>query len=344
MHKQNHEVGFSTLANIKDNGITNWYSLEWEQFAELLESQAHLVTHNKDVSLISPWKYKTTDQQFEPRRTSDGEPWLIDDKQVVGRLATNVLGTDVLMFDFDGTITTSEAKSLFGKYTHLGYTSFSHMSEDKGGGECFRVVVPLAQFVTTEQLVDRRTSIYADFQGVDTSCLSLARSFYVPSVKPERKHLAHMWRRDGVLFDVLDYTPNTYISPVHSPVIHQTVDQEKLVAALKQVYLGKEPEWFKVAVAMQANDFSFDQFCDVSIGHLMAKKDRRDCERKWRSAATALGRGQSISVGFLVNVCKKHGTWKSRTRVEYLNDELATVNEKLEQLESKRLQLQGKTQ
>lgn len=341
MPQLHQEVGFSTLTNKHDNSITNWYTLEWAQLADMLEEQGHLVTHNKDVALISPWTYKTPTQDFEPRRTSDGELWLIDDEPVVGRLASNVLGTDMLMFDFDGTITLTEAKQLFAPYTHLGYTSFSHMAEEKGNADCFRVVVPLAQFVSAQQLVDRRAAIYADFQGVDASCLSLARSFYIPSVKPERKRLAHMWRRDAAMFDVLDYAPNVYVPPIHSPVVHQTVDQDKLIDALKGVFLGNEPEWFKVAVAMQSNDFTFEQFVDVTVGHLMNSKDRRDCEKKWKSAEAAIRRGQSFSVGYLVNLCKKHGQWKTRTRAEAVDDRLALVDQRIVQLKKQYAHLNG---
>lgn len=312
MPKTYDEVSFSMLTNIHDNSITNWYTLEWAELADMLEEQGHVVTQNKDVALISPWTYKTPTQDFEPRRTKDGELWLIDDEPVVGRLASNVLGTDLIMFDFDGTITTAEAKHLFKPYTYIGYTSYSHRSESKNGLDCFRIVVPLAQFVSAQQLVDRRNAIYADFQGVDKSCLSLARSFYIPSTKPERKTVAYMWRNEGKRFDVLDYAPNVYVPPLFTPVIHQTVDQESIVESLKTVFLGNEPEWFKVALAMQSNDFSFEQFVDVTVGHLMNSKDRRDCEKKWKSADAAIRRGQSMSIGYLINLCKNQGQWSTK--------------------------------
>ena len=243
------------------------------------------------------------------------------------------------MFDFDGTITTAEAKHLFAPYTYLGYTSYSHRSESKNGADCFRVVVPLAQFVSAKDLADRRNAIYAEFQGVDKSCMSLARSFYIPSTKPERKTVAYMWRNEGKLFDVLDYAPNVYVPPIYSPVVHQSVDQEVVVEALKNVFLGNEPEWFMVAVAMHSNDFSFEQFVDVTVGHLMNSKDRRDCERKWKSADVAIRRGQSISVGYLVNLCKKHGTWKTRSKK--LDEKLASVDKRIVQLKQQYAQLNG---
>lgn len=306
-------VSFSTVRGRFDNTIQNWYDLEWTELVDLMHSQGHIKTENKDVLLISPWKYKTTDDNFKPALTSDGDPLLIDDKPVVGRLADNVIGTNMLMFDFDGTISVSHAKALFRPYTHIGYTSYSHMSSAKMNADCFRIVVPLAQLISAEEIVKRRKAIYAAFAGIDTSCLSLARSFYVASTAPERQHLAHMWFNEGELLDAFDYDAETYIPPLHSPAIVRDADHDKILSALKNVHLGHEPEWFSVAVAMASNGFTYEQFCDVSIGHLMHSKDIKDCEKKWKGALKRVGNGYTTSVGYLINLCKKHGTWSKDT-------------------------------
>ncbi len=332
-------VHFSTLNTSRDNAIQNWHEMDWYQLRDLLLDQRHVVTENKDVTMISPWKYKTKDDDFIPRTTEDGQPWLIDDQPVVGRLAANVIGTSMLFFDFDGDFTIGQAKFFFGQWTHLGYTSFSHRSLKKEGKDCFRVVVPLKQFITTEQLVERRKAIYASIPGLDTSCLSLSRSFYVPSVQPNRKHLVEMWDNDGEWFDALDYDPEVYVPPIHVTTVERPVDRQRFIDALKQVTLNAEPEWFKVACAMVANDFTLDDFCEVTIGHLMQTKDRRKCEEKWRYAARATERGRSPTVGYLVNLCKKHGAWtpaepKRTTQAEadVINRRLLTLKTKLKEL------------
>lgn len=326
----NHEnptVHFSTIASSRDNAVQNWHQFSWTQLRDLLLEQGHFVTENKDVSLISPWQFKTTADDFTPRTTDDGKPWLIDSKPVVGRLASNVIGTSMLMFDFDGALSVSHAKSILGQWTHLGYTSYSHMSPNKDGKDCFRVILPLKHFVTAQQLVDRRKAIYAEIPGLDTSCLSLSRSFYVPSVMPNRKHLAQMWDNDGELFDVLEYDPEVYVPPVHTATYARPIDREKIISALKGVFLGNEPEWFMVACAMAANDFTLSDFCEVSIGGLMREKNQKQCADKWKGAQRSISRGHTPTVGYLVNVCKKHGTWESanQQKINKLRDDIATL-------------------
>lgn len=305
-------VYFSTISNIRDNAIDNHYHLPWPEVVGLLKEQKHLQTTNKNVTCISPWKYKTIEHvDYVPRVDSSGNLWTIDDQPVVARVAANVLGTNLLMFDFDATLSTNEAKGVFGAWTHFGYTSFSHMSPNKDRKDCFRVMVPLARFVTAEQLVARRKAIYATFPGVDTSCLSLARSFFVPSCLPERINFAHMWDNQAELLDVMEYQPEIYIAPTHSAIAARDPDRDKILSALKFIYIGHEPTWFKVALAMVSNDFTLQQFIDASVSGLMREKSIKDCETKWRSAAGTFSRGSSISIGFLINLCKQHGQWNT---------------------------------
>jgi hypothetical protein len=309
MDNKDPTVSFSTLTSIRDNAITNWYTFPWSELVQLLTTQGHLVTENKDIALISPWTYKTLDEDFTPRKTDEGELWTIDGKPVVARLAENVKATTMLFFDFDGDTSISQAADIFKQYTYLGYTSYSHMSPSKERKDCFRVIVPLAQPITAQQLVDRRKAIYAQFAGVDKSCFSLARSFYIPSTAPERKHLTQLWKNDGELFDVLTYSPEVYIPPTHSPVVFREVSQNRIIESLKKIHLGFEPDWFKVACTMAANGYTYEQFCEVTIGHLMTNKDSNQCADKWKHALKTVQRGNSTSIGYLVNLCKQHGTW-----------------------------------
>jgi hypothetical protein len=320
-------VHFSTIHSSRDNAIQNWHTSDWYQLRDQLLTLKHVITETKEVTLISPWKYKTKLDNYTPRMTDDGEFWMIDGQAVVGRLASNVIGTSMLFFDFDGDLSISHAKQLFSTYTHLGYTSYSHMSPKKDGKDCFRIVVPLAQFVTAEQLINRRQAIYATFPGIDTSCLSLSRSFYVPSCARERAHLAQLWDNDGELFDVMSYEPEAVIAPIHTAVIDRPVDHQKFVGALKNIHLGQEPEWFKVACAMYSNGFTFNDFCEVSIGHLMHEKDQKDCKDKWKSAERSANRGVTPTMGYLVNLLKRHGQWKSSTdtKIDVLQKTIATL-------------------
>src|SRR6185437_861651 len=304
----NPDVQFSTINSIRNNAITNWYCDPWYNVVQALREQQHTISESKDVVLLSPWLYKTFEQGAIARHTDDGQLWTIDDKPVVARLEDNVIGTNMLMLDFDGEVTVFQAKHVFATYTHLGYTSYSHMAPAKNHADCFRIILPLKQFVTAEQLVARRQAIYATFPGIDISCLSLARSFYLPSCPPERAQCAHIWDNDGQLFDVMDFQEE--VRPVFaSPVIAREFDKQKIVDSLKNIYLGHEPKWFNVAVAMAASGFTKADFREVTIGHLMHEKTEKQCDEKWKSAERRVARGKGMNVGYLINLCKEFGTW-----------------------------------
>ena len=303
-------VYFSLIDNIHDSAIRNHHKAPWFELVDFLFDEKHLISDTKDVTCISPWKYKTTEHaDYVPQRVSGEVPASIENSEV-SRVRDNVIGTSLLMFDYDGTLPLSTAGGgVFSTYAHFGYTSFSHMSPSKDGKDCFRIMLPLASFVTAEQLLQRRKAIYAQYPGLDTSCLSLSRSFYIPSCPAERQHLAYMWKNHGEFFDVLDYEPEVFVPSEISAVSSAPPDQQKIISALKSIYLGHEPDWYKVALAMCANGFSYEQFCNVTIGGLMREKNEADCRKKWKSAQTSFDRGASISIGYLINLCKQHGTW-----------------------------------
>lgn len=318
------EVHFSTISNIRDNAIINWFECDWLDLVKLLQDQGHVITEDKNVTCISPWLYRQVDENPVFRTTDQGELWTIDDKPVVARIADNVLGTSMLMFDFDATITVQQAQAWFADYAHFGYTSHSHRAQKKDGKDCFRVILPLKHFATADAIIKRRKAIYAQIPGLDVSCMSLARSFYIPSCPPDRKHLAYMWDNSGVdLFNVFDYPEEVYVPPLHTPVINRDVDKQKIIDSLKKFYLGNEPEWFNVAVAMASNDFTLQDFCEVTIGHLMHEKDEKKCNEKWKSAVKRANSGKTMTVGYLINLCKKHGAWevKKLTRAQRLKGE-----------------------
>lgn len=309
----NPSVQFSTINSIRSNAITNWFNEPWYKVVQALREQKHTVSESKDGKLLSPWLYKTFAQGAIQRLTDEGQPWLIDDKPVVARLADNVIGTNLLMLDFDGEVTVTQAKSIFSTYTHLGYTSYSHMSPGKNGADCFRIMLPLASFISANDLVAHRNAIYETFPGLDISCLSLSRSFYLPSCPPERSSVAHMWDNDGEFFDVWDF-PVREPEIFTSPSIVRDFDKQKIIDSLKGVFLGNEPQWFNVAVAMAANGFTEQDFCEVTIGNLMHKKTRKDCQDKWKSAVKRVAKGKGMTVGYLINLCKEYGTWVPEKR------------------------------
>lgn len=314
MEVQNPIVNFSLFTNRYDSSVTNHQELAWSEFADVM-CAGHKTTDNKDVTLFGPWDFKTDEEQFDPRLTKDNDVYLIDGKPVVGRLATNVKGASMICLDYDGTMSISYAKNKFAEFTHVGYTSFSHRSKEKHGADCFRVVLPLAEYVTAEEIVEYRDSIYKWSEGADVTSLSIARCFYIPACAPDRRVFAETWKSDGDLFDVksFDKRPLYVESPLAALMADEVKDDDRrwLIDNLKTVYIGQEPIWYKVAIAMYCNGFSYRDFVEVTVGGMMRQKSERDCEKKWKGVERKVGRnGHSIGIGFLYNILKERGIRK----------------------------------
>jgi hypothetical protein len=328
MKLTNPNVTFSTINRIYDNAITDTYSVPWVSLVELMKTQGHKTISHKDTNLISPWDYKTLDEGATERVNDDGELWTLDDKPVVARLAENVKGTNMIMLDYDGTISISQAKNVFSTYEHFGYTSYSHKLPAKNGADCFRIILPLAEYATADDITERRKAIYNSLQGIDKSCLSLARSFYVPSCAVERLPYAHMWHNNGDLFSVFDYDKEVVPAPLSSIYPNyeaRPIDKDNILSALSQVYLGNEPEWFNVAVCMYSNGFTYEEFESLTLNGLMHQKTSNHCKYKWKGAMRRVERGHTLTVGYIVNLCKKHGV-KVRSQFDTLKDQLNEID------------------
>lgn len=77
-------------------------------------------------------------------------------------------------------------------------------------------------------------------------------------------------------------------------------ERDAMLFALSKVSLCNYEKWREVGWSMYHSGFTFDQFCDVTIGVLMQKKNRSDCAAVWKDAKT-----YERTYGVLVNILKE---------------------------------------
>ena len=285
MMAPNNKIQFSLFNNRFDTTVQKVYDLDWYTFVELITAP-HTITNDKDSTLFGPW-------EFTPNGT---------------RCADDVIAASMICLDFDHGVSLDQAKIKFAGLEHVLYTSYSH-KKDGESDDRFRVVLPLAHPVTPEALIERRKAIYAWAKGVDISSLSISRCFYLPACPQERSQFAVSYHSDGELLDVLAFEKEPpYVPPADTP---ETTDEDKvwLLEKLPTIYIGNEPEWFKVASCMCANGFSLNDFCNVTLNGLMQQKTVKDCETKWKAVSKTR---RDFPIGYLFKLLKLHGITRTR--------------------------------
>lgn len=295
----NPTVHFSIFNGFYDVDVKNNVECEWYDLVAIL-TLPHMVSANKDGKMIGPWKYKDAPAH---------------------RCAADVELVSCILLDYDKNVSLTDAKEKFVEFEHVLYTSYSHMKEGVDDHR-FRIALPLATPVTPEQLIERRKAIYEWADGVDRSCLSISRTFYLPSCAAGRVEYAESWHNAGSkLFDVMAFAVEPKIEYTPSGPVEDE-DKEWLISNLQTVYLGSEPRWFAVASCMATNGFTFDDFCRVTINGLMRSKSVKDCEAKWR----AVNKTRSgATVGLLYNILKEHGITKPSTRASRVDDIMTKI-------------------
>ena len=278
------KVHYSLLRNMRDTDVSTAFEKSWADFRD--DFSKHNVVDDKDSFMFCPWIFVDS---TGPRRT------------------TNCLGTDLLCFDFDDGSgwTIDDAKIVFKKYEYFGYTSYNHQ---KNGNDRFRLVFPLGQVIAAGEIATRRKAIYRKYDGVDESCLSRTRAFYIPLCPKERQQLAFTWENHGELFSVFEFAQTR--EPAFTETQHALLDDSKrqwILEHLKLCYLGHEPRWRNIGLAMCNEGFSVEDFVYVSVAGLMREKSEVDCQRKWGQIQRDVSGGVKVGFGHLVNVLKDFG-------------------------------------
>lgn len=221
------------------------------------------------------------------------------------RIGENVEGIWGMILDYDKGQSLEQAIEKV-DYACCGYTSFKHGVD---GLERFRIILPFCDPCTAVEWSQRRKDMLkwaARVDGLDESCLSLVRAFYVPSCPEKRLKEAFSWKRNGPVLDWRIFKKEPPYIPIKTtfPEFHDDA-KATLLDELHECYLGYEPDWHKVGLAMASNGFDFGDFCHVSIGGLMNQKGHRECEKKWKHIEREIAAGKSLSKGVLFNIIKE---------------------------------------
>jgi len=181
----------------------------WPLFVELLAS-GHTVLEDKAHGvLFNCVRYRTPG---ELAGVEDATVKGFDGQLYTRRLQRNIATVDLLVLDFDGTISIQEAKRRFQRYEHCGFTSYSHMVD--GEIHKFRLIVRLAEPIPAYSMTDSkgvhrnpsewyllRDALHAFAGPCDPASLNANQIYYMPSVSPTNEAHAQSWFNSGESLD-----------------------------------------------------------------------------------------------------------------------------------------------
>lgn len=205
--------GINIFESVRDGVRQRTEDLEWDEFADFMLGQRHVVSPTKDgVRLFNATRFKSIDEVLsEDRGGYREEP---DGTQVVRRQQRNALAVELLILDYDGTLTLEDARARFSEHEYLGYTSYGHLK--KPGVHKFRLIFPLTRpipafkkFNEYEMLIEQ--GVFYDLSealiefapGCDPVVTKAVQAYYLPSAPADRIKDAQIWRNRG---SVLDWT------------------------------------------------------------------------------------------------------------------------------------------
>jgi hypothetical protein len=135
------------------------------------------------------------------------------------RLKSNILAVDLLVLDYDGTMTIEEAKDRFSAYEYVGYTSFRHL--EKENVHKFRLVFLLSEPIPAECQEDQHgnqigggiwysiVDAIREFAGdCDPASLNPNQLYFVPAAPQNRIDLAVAWHNKGIPLDWTTFPKN----------------------------------------------------------------------------------------------------------------------------------------
>lgn len=203
--------GINVFRSVRDGIHHRTDELSWEEFANLMIEEGHVVSPNKEsVNLFNATRFKSLNEVLKEDRGGYRED--ADGMQLVRRQQRNAVAVELLIVDYDGTLTLDEARERFKDYEYLGYTSHSHLK--KPGIHKFRLIFPLTSPIPAHQSLDeyemlQEQGVFYELSealisfapGCDPVIAKPAQVYYLPSVPEERKADAKIWRNHGMVLD-----------------------------------------------------------------------------------------------------------------------------------------------
>jgi hypothetical protein len=332
------QLTMTFIGNIEDKKITSEkvISTNWKEVKGDLINK-HEVREEKDgMAFIGASFLSNDDDGVELVENNDGVVITEDNgDKIVKRVGSNIIKYHMLTLDYDDGMTVDEAKERFGELEHLGYTSHNHK---KDGIEKFRLVFPLTDPVSPDDIRNRKDDILSWAESADKSTLFIGRFFYLPSCPKNRLEHAEVWCNDGKLLDLLSFEVNvnqskkvnntTKLEPTFTPAVKEAIKN-----GLKQIGAVKHDPYFKIAASMFNGGMTQQDFCEVSLS-LKPHHEQSDWLAQWKHSCKL----SDISGGYVVNLLKEHEifvyndkkTKNDDKQTELLNDEINLITRKID--------------
>lgn len=161
------------------------------------------------------------------------------------RLKSNILAVDLLVLDYDGTMTIEAAKDRFSAYEYVGYTSFRHLANKDI--HKFRLVFLLSEPIPADFQEDELgnqigggvwysiVDAIHEFAGdCDRASLNPNQLYYVPAAPQSRIDLAVAWHNSGKPLDWMQF-------PRNNPVFDKSAE----VVSGKQTTKGEDDQFIR---------------------------------------------------------------------------------------------------
>lgn len=207
------ELIYVNLFDSRYDNAVKPHPITWPEFQALL-AQEHAVLDDKSKgALFNCIRYKELEQVS---KAPDAVTKYRGGQLHVRRSLDNIATVDVLVLDFDGTISIEEAQQRFRQYEHCGYTSYSHLAD--GDSHRFRIAIRLAEPIPAHRSIDSngirhglsewyqlRAKLAAFAGPCDPTSLNANQIYYAPAAHPDNQVHAKSWYNQGEPFNWRDY-------------------------------------------------------------------------------------------------------------------------------------------
>jgi hypothetical protein len=270
------------------------YSVPWHKLAKKLMTPT-IVSKKEDAKLLVPASFKT-----EGKRNSD-----------------DLITYSALCLDVDDNYHELVfIQQDFPDLEFVAYSSFNH-SFNKKTQEVdpsihkFRVIIPLKEPITVDQLRTGKEALIKTFPGVDPASFTPSQGFFLPSITEERKDSFFSHHNSGEVFDFSSLNARIFalqaiadVNAMRRPMFQST---ENSLEDARELVLATSPdlpyqEWVYLGWCLKTlfGEEAFSLWNDWSAKSANYPNERT-LETKWRGFST-----RSWSYGLLVNLSRKY--------------------------------------
>lgn len=289
-------INFTIFPSAFDTAVKpeNQYSVPWDKLAKKLTTPT-CVSQKEDAKLIVPASFKTNG-----KRNSD-----------------DLITYSALCLDVDDNYHPLVfIRQDFPELEYVVYSSFNHnwckkTQEVDKSIQKFRVVLPLKEAITVDQLRTGKEALIRTFPGVDPASFTPSQGFYLPSITEDRKDTFFSHHNRGELFDFASLNARIFalqaiadVRAMQRPMFQST---ENSLDDARELVLATSPDlpyqdWVYLGWCLKTlfGEEAFSLWNDWSAKSANYPSERT-LETKWRGFSQ-----RDWSYGLLVNLSRKY--------------------------------------